>query len=804
MKIISVLYLLLFALSGVMISRFVFHCDKKLKRIFFGLAFGLVMLIWFPVLFAFVFSSFNLMAQILAAVLAVLLGSIFFILTEKQIRNGKIKLNIAKSNLKPFLLTVIPLTAIGFILHINHTIVPASDGSLHVGQCTYGDLCMHLGFISSISVQQTFPPDYSLLPGTQLCYPFLCDSVSSTFYTLGSSLRFATILPALYAYLVVVLGLYFFFEQWFKKDSVAVFGTYLFLIGGGLGFAYVFNNRLLLLEDGVDRWEQLMEGFYITPTNSPGDGMRWVNAIADMLLPQRATLFGWALLFPCLNLLNRAAIDKEYKFFIPLGVIAGALPLIHTHSFLAVALMSIFLFVSVMRKQIHKFLEKDSLCAHADVFGLLLLCSAVALIGKFISKAGDEQFGAIFVFVFTISEALLLIIMMLKNKSIFKSYSVGFILLVSCACLLGLVNSLNSISYVGIIASIMCTALYLVMLVVYLIKVGMLKNINVRDYITKDDDGKYLSFFVIFGLISVVLAVPQVFGFTLKQASTDMFTRWQFNWCNVSDTFLWFYIKNMGLIFLFMFPAFFMADKDKRLFFGGGLLIWFICEFVVFQPNTYDNNKLLFVWFALMCGLVADYFIKMYKKMIKPDSDDSASDSGRKTSVRIVAALVIVALFLSGALTLAREYVSADHIGFSENENGQLSLDVIEGGYQLVNADEVKLAEWICDNTESDDIFLTHNNHNNAIAMLTGRSIFVGSGTFLHWHGVDYTPREVLLKSMYESPESCLMDYASEFDLTYVRIGRWEKGNYNVDTSWFDNNLELVFQSGGEKLYKIK
>lgn len=804
MEFLSLLYLALFALSGVMISRFVFHSDKKLKRVFFGLAFGLVMLIWFPVLFAFLFSSFNLTAQILAGVLAASLGAVFFVLTEKQINSGKIKLNTAKSNLKPLLWTVIPLTAIGFILHINHTIVTASDGSLHVGQCTYGDLCMHLGFISSISVQQTFPPDYSLLPGTQLCYPFLCDSVSSTFYTLGSSLRFATLLPALYAYFVVVLGLFFFFQQWFKKDSVAVFGTYLFLIGGGLGFAYVFNNRLLLLEDGVDRWEQLMEGFYITPTNSPGDGMRWVNAIADMLLPQRATLFGWALLFPCLNLLNRAAIDKDYKFFIPLGFFAGALPLIHTHSFLAVALISIFLFVSVVRKQIHRFLKKDELCARADVFGLLLLCSLVAIIGKFISKSGDEQFGAVFVFVFTVLEALVLIIPMLKNKSFFKSYLLGSVLLVLCAALLGLVNSLNSISYVGIIASLLATALYLVIFILCLVKAGMLKNISVRDYITKDDDGKYLSFFVLFGIISVLLAVPQIFGFTLKQASTDMFTRWQFNWCNVSDTYLWFYIKNMGLIFLFMFPAFFMADRDKRLFFGGGLLIWFICEFVVFQPNPYDNNKLLFVWFALMCGLVADYFIKMYNKLIKPDSDDAASLNGRKTSVRIVAALVLVALFLSGALTLAREYVSADHVGFTKDENGKLSLEVIEDGYQLIGADEVKLAQWISDNTETDAVFLTYNNHNNSIAMLTGRSIFVGSGTFLHWHGVDYAPREALLQSMFESPESCLLDYASEFGFSYVRIGRWEKSNFNVDTSWFDNNLELVFRSGNERLYKIK
>ena len=50
MEILSVLYLLVFALSGVMISRYVFSGDKLLKRVFFGLVFGLLMLLWLPVL----------------------------------------------------------------------------------------------------------------------------------------------------------------------------------------------------------------------------------------------------------------------------------------------------------------------------------------------------------------------------------------------------------------------------------------------------------------------------------------------------------------------------------------------------------------------------------------------------------------------------------------------------------------------------------------------------------------------------------------------------------------------------------
>lgn len=85
------------------------------------------------------------------------------------------------------------------ILLSTHTILPKNDG-LHVGQCTYGDLQMHLGIITSIANQQTFPPYYSISPWDRLCYPFLCDSISSSIYLFGASLRYAYMLPMYFAF----------------------------------------------------------------------------------------------------------------------------------------------------------------------------------------------------------------------------------------------------------------------------------------------------------------------------------------------------------------------------------------------------------------------------------------------------------------------------------------------------------------------------------------------------------------------------------------------------------------------------
>lgn len=696
LNILSLLYILAFAFSGFAVSRLIFPGDRFVKQLLFGLTAGLVMLLWLPVLLAFLI-DFTILAQLIALVLALAAGIFCLIRGKGRARTGSFELKKEKY----LLLTCVPLIIVGAVLMGNHYITNASNGSLHVGQCTYGDLCMHLGFITSISVQKTFPPMYSILPDTALGYPFLCDSVSSTFYTLGSTLRFATILPSLYAYVTVVLGVYLFFEDWFKRDSVAVLATWFFFVGGGFGFAYFFDSAKTLKSLGspdswhnwlseifgvnasvngggsIDMGKMLMEGWYKTPTNFVDHGLRWVNSIADMLIPQRATLFGWALLFPALQLLRRAVFEKEHKLFIWLGVLAGAMPLVHTHSFFALGLISVFLIIARLIEYLFK-------------------------------KAAPAE---------------------------------------------------------------------------------------------KKERGRALLYFLLFGVIAVVLAAPQLLGFTFRQSSAGGFLKYHFNWCNESDSWLWFYIKNLGFIFILMLPAFLAAKKDTKLFYGGSLLIWAICEFIVFQPNTYDNNKLLFVWFAMTCGIVAELIVNVCGKLTAPERQEDGSlkkqPLGKRAACIFAFCVLIASMLISGVMTLAREYVSGDHLGLRD---GKIAYK--QNGYEVVSAELVKLTDWIKENTEPDATVLTATNHNNAVAMLTGRNIVCGAPTFLHFHGVNYSERYGRVRQMYEDPYDCFDDYADEYGVDYVLLSSWERSSYSVDASFFDR-LTPVYSSGGTVLYKV-
>lgn len=626
-EVVSFFYLALFAVSGLGISRFLFYRDRPLRRFWLGLVFGYAMLLWFPALFSFAL-GFRISAQLFGLALAVLIGALFWVLSRKR----SMTVSPLRNEL-PVLIAGGLLFAFCLVLLSSHTI-PERDGALYVGQSTYGDLSMHLGFISSIAVQGTFPPMYSICPDKPVCYPFLSESVGATVYLFGTSLRFATMLTAGYAFLLVILGVYCFFEEWLGERRKAVFAMLLFFVGGGFGFWYFFD----LLKDNPDNLARLFTAFYETPTNLVSSGLRWVNPIADMMIPQRALLFGWALLFPCLYLLHRAAIERDTAAFLPLAFLAGCLPLVHTHSFLALGIIS------------------------------------------------------------------------------------GFYL--------------------------------------------------IRSLVRREGKRQLLGFAVYLGVV-LLLALPQLVFFTFRQSGS--FLKLHFNWANESDNYFWFYIKNFGLIALLAPVAFLAARREERGVVGGAILVWIIAECIQFQPNPYDNNKLLFVSFAYACGLVGGWLI---------DAKDRLARGGARNrlSTAALSALVCATLFLSGVLTLGREYVSE---------------------YQLISPNELLAAKYVEENAAPDATFLTYNNHNNCIAALTGRNIVCGSGSYLFFHGVDYAAREQALAKLYEQPSTYFALLSQEYSIDYVLIGESERANYDVDFDYFASRFEVFYQNDSLIIYRV-
>ena len=330
----AILYTLLFMLGGAAVIRFQLPRKSPVVRIYLGIALGLLLEMQLPALCAYVF-DFSLAAHGAAAALLFAIVAVSYVFRDHSpaaaIKPADRKLLAAMA------LVVLPLTVFSAYLQYTHMLMPAEDGSYWCGQSTYGDLCMHLSFITSLR-DMPFPPTYNLLAGTDLNYPYLADSLSTTMLMLGMDIQTALVFPGTLLMAVTYCGYMILAHQILggRHKAVAV-AALLFFFNGGLGFLYDFD---LAGRDGFQKVSEIFTGYYKTPANQPEFNLRFSNVIADLLIPQRALMGGWAMGIPALMLVISSMRERSMRQTILLALWASCLPLVHTHTFLALGLFS--------------------------------------------------------------------------------------------------------------------------------------------------------------------------------------------------------------------------------------------------------------------------------------------------------------------------------------------------------------------------------------------------------------------------------------------------------------------------------
>lgn len=331
---LAIVYLVLFLCAGNALMCWHFPRKSPIVRWVVGAGVGLALLMVLPALCAFAL-RFTRAAHVAALFVLLLVLGVSYVTRDKK---GALRRWGAeeKAAILPMLVFVIPLTALSFYLQYTHVLMPAADGSLWCGQSTYGDLNLHLGIITSLRDAQ-FPPNYSILAGEQLRYPFLADSLSTSMMLLGLPLRWAVIVPGTLMMAMVYAGYFVLARRVIgPRYGVILLAGLFFFFNGGLGF---FHNIDMALRDST-KFEEIFTGFYKTPANQPSLNLRWSNVIADLMVPQRALLGGWTILIPTLYMLLDAVKEKGLRDFAWVGLLAVTLPLLHTHSFLALGLFS--------------------------------------------------------------------------------------------------------------------------------------------------------------------------------------------------------------------------------------------------------------------------------------------------------------------------------------------------------------------------------------------------------------------------------------------------------------------------------
>lgn len=623
---LGVLLLLVFLILGIAITNRIFSDEPLYIRVWSGLLVGLLSLMWNPVPFA-VFLGFSVISHLLALALMTVL---YIMVRQFYKERGGLKYSSNGTDyiLYAILVPVFILTA--YMLN-THVLLPGKDGGLYVGQSTWGDLSLHLGIITSIAVQQKFPPEYSIFPGHMLNYPFLVDSLSSSLYLFGTPLRWAVLIPSYILAATLISGFFIFAYEVLKHKYAAAFSAMLFFFNGGFGFIYFMDG----LRKDPSNFTRMFDEFYHTPTNYNEHFIRWSNTICDMIIPQRTTLAGWTFVLFGLWLLYRAITRGDRRCFIYAGIIAGLLPMIHTHSFLALGVISIVWF---------------------------------------------------------------------------------FV------------------------------------------------------YLTQSKDKKnYVINWVYFGAITAIAALPQLFYWTFRQSAEGGFLKLYFDWANEGDVWLWFWVKNVGLVFILLFPALLASGRKMLSFYSGAVILFIIADLVLFQPNSYDNNKLFYIWYMFSVILVSAYVWTIYNRM-----------EGIRARWSLIAVLLVMSTF-SGVLTMGRE---------------------INSSLLLFSSNDVEAADFIKANTPEDAVFLTADNHNNLVSSLAGRNILCGTASFLGFHGINMSNRASEVEQMYKSPGS-FGSLSAKNKVDYVLFSGWEKDKFKVDAKYFQDNYPKVYEKGDIEIFAI-
>jgi hypothetical protein len=256
------------------------------------------------------------------------------------------------------------------------------EGGVYSGGSAWYDLSFHAALATSFLHGENFPPAYTPLAGEPLLYPFLPDFHAAALMAAGLSMRAAFLWTALPLALAATGLFYSFALRVTRGAASATLATALFLLNGGLGFWNLFQDWRRSGRGLFEFWGALDVNY----ANDWSRGIHWTNLVTDTFLPQRAALYGLPAGLMILTLFaiiwhksdppavaggsalrgepatgdtdppataggsDRPVPACDAALLFAAGVLTGLLPLFHTHTYVAVGLVSVFLFLMRPRR----------------------------------------------------------------------------------------------------------------------------------------------------------------------------------------------------------------------------------------------------------------------------------------------------------------------------------------------------------------------------------------------------------------------------------------------------------------------
>ena len=202
----------------------------------------------------------------------------------------------------------------------------------------------------------------------------------------------------------------------------------------------------------------------------------------------------------------------------------------------------------------------------------------------------------------------------------------------------------------------------------------------------------------------------------------------------------------------------------------GGFALFVLCFLLRFQPNAWDNTKLLTWSHLLLCVPVARYLAHLWSKPALVS--------------RCTAVALLIFTIASGSLDLWRMTRTEDV------------------AHRMWSREELALAENFREISEPTSLVLCSDDHHHWVPSLSGRQVLLGYRGWLASYGVDYGPIARDIRSMLgggPDAEALMARYGVDF----VVIGRSERQDFDANESYFERRHELILDQAHNKVFSV-
>lgn len=214
----------------------------------------------------------------------------------------------------------------------------------------FGDLPFHLSVITSFAWGDNYPPVNPIFAGSRFTYPFLIDFLTAFFLRAGAGWRIAFLMENLILAIALVGIVETLSFRLTGNRLAARLTPFIFLFSGGFGFLNFFSDLANAgsIFEALTNLPRTYTMNTVLPTRFGEVPIRWGNPFTTLLIPQRSLLFGLPLVGIILTLWHTALREtttagERRRLFLAAGILAGAMPFLHAHSFFAVIIASLIL-----------------------------------------------------------------------------------------------------------------------------------------------------------------------------------------------------------------------------------------------------------------------------------------------------------------------------------------------------------------------------------------------------------------------------------------------------------------------------